>query len=137
MSNKIKHSGVIESVTDEHITVRIVQSSACSSCKVASYCNSAEQKVKKVDVYGAFAKGKHRVGDEITVVVSLESGMKAVVMGFGLPFIILVCMLFFMSRLGFSEPVAALSSIGMLTPYYILLYFMRDKISRKFSFDIE
>ncbi|MQO97027.1 SoxR reducing system RseC family protein, partial [Prevotella copri] len=38
MNNKIKHSGIVESVEEGCVCIRIVQSSACSACKVAAHC---------------------------------------------------------------------------------------------------
>ena len=38
MSTKISHSGVIERIEPDKVQVRIVQTSACAACKVASYC---------------------------------------------------------------------------------------------------
>ena len=50
MSNKIKHSGVVDGVDGTTVRVRILQSSACSACKVASHCNASETKEKLVEV---------------------------------------------------------------------------------------
>ena len=50
MSQKISHSGVVESILDGCVKVRIIQTSACAACKVASHCNAAESKVKIVDI---------------------------------------------------------------------------------------
>ena len=51
MSANIKHCGIVDEITDGCIKVRIVQSSACASCKVASRCNASESKEKIVEVY--------------------------------------------------------------------------------------
>ena len=50
MSTDIKHCGVVDEVEDGCVKVRIVQSSACASCKVASHCNASENKEKVVEV---------------------------------------------------------------------------------------
>ena len=52
MSTKISHSGIVESIEDGCVKVRIVQTSACAACKVAGYCNAADSKEKSVDVFG-------------------------------------------------------------------------------------
>ena len=51
MSNKIRHEGVIDSIDEGCVHVRILQTSACAACKVAGYCNAAEAKEKIVDVF--------------------------------------------------------------------------------------
>ena len=76
MSNKISHSGVIQSIKDGCIKVQIVQTSACAACKVASSCRSAsplgssknasESKVKIVDILRNDTKG-FEVGQQVVV----------------------------------------------------------------------
>ena len=65
MNQKISHSGIIDSIEDECIHVRIVQTSACAACKVAGYCNAAESKEKIIDVCcdnaAAYSVGQHVV----------------------------------------------------------------------------
>ena len=136
MSNQIKHSGVIESIEDNCVHVRIVQTSACAACKVAGYCNAAESKEKVVDVYGASANGL-RVGDTVTVTTSGRVASQALLYGFGLPFIILVAVLFIVLRMTGSEGAAALSGIGALLPYYLLLWLLRDRMRQQLAFAIE
>ena len=51
MTDKIKHLGVVEKVDGSHVTVRIVQTSACSSCSAKGLCNASESKEKLIDVY--------------------------------------------------------------------------------------
>lgn len=134
MSNKIKHSGIIESVGPHSIQVRILQTSACASCKVAGHCGASESKEKIVDVYGEY-DGK--VGDTVTVVASEQVGVNAVVLGFGVPFLILIFALYVLIRLTGNEPLAALGSIACLIPYYFVLYMNREKLREKLSFTIE
>ena len=48
----VKHNGIVEEVGARYVKVRIVQSSACASCKIANHCTTSEMKVKTIDVYG-------------------------------------------------------------------------------------
>ena len=52
MSDLIKHQGIVEKVDGMHVKVRIVQTSACSSCSAKGLCNASESKEKLIDVYG-------------------------------------------------------------------------------------
>ena len=88
MSQKISHAGVIESIEGDSIKVRIVQTSACAACKVAGHCNAAESKVKIVDVVGADAT-RYQLGQEVVVWASKDVANKALVLGFGLPFLLI------------------------------------------------
>jgi sigma-E factor negative regulatory protein RseC len=136
MSNKIKHAGIVDSIADGRVKVRILQTSACAACKVAGHCHASEAKEKIIDVRsnGTVA---YREGQEVVVTASRDVANRALLMGFGFPFLILVVMLFVVMRLTGNEAVAALSALGSLVPYYLLLWLLRDSISRRVSFQIE
>lgn len=137
MSEKIKHSGIVESVDGDCMKVRILQTSACAGCKAAAFCNAAEKKEKIIDIYGRKAMGGHKVGDNVVVTAANATGRKAVMIGFGLPLVVLVVALAVTYALTHSEPLSALVSIVALVPYYIIIYVMRDHLRRDFSFAIE
>ena len=136
MSNKISHSGIVESVEPGCLHVRILQATACGSCKAAGHCNAAENKEKVVDVYGVGDTSLYSIGQEVRVTASMQVGMNAVFLAFGIPFFVLIVVLFVASRF-MSEEVAALLSIACLIPYYIILYLLRDKLGQRFTFRIE
>ena len=136
MSTKISHSGIVESVDGDCVHVRIVQTSACAACKVAGYCNAAESKEKVVDVHCADS-GSYQVGQQVVVATSCRVAARALLWGFGVPFIILVGVLFVVLQLTGSEGMAALSAIAALIPYYFILWILRDKMREQLAFSIE
>ena len=136
MSNKISHSGIIHSITDGCIRVQIVQISACAACKVASHCNAAESKIKIVDVMSNNTSG-YKVGQEVTVWASKDVANRALMLGFGIPFLLLICVLMVALKLTGNEGIAALAAIASLVPYYVALWLMRDKIQQHISFNLE
>ena len=136
MSQKISHSGVIERIEEDCIKVRIVQTSACAACKVASHCNAAESKVKVVDVFGCDTTN-YSTGQEVTVWASRDVANRALLLGFGVPFLLLVCVLLLALRLTANEGTAALLALGSLVPYYFALWLFRERIQRGISFHIE
>lgn len=127
---------MVESVGGDCIKVRIVQTSACVSCKVAGHCHASDKKDKTVDVYGVGMSGLN-VGDEVLVVASENTGWFAVALSFILPFIIVVTVLFAVLAVSGNELAAALSGLFSLVPYFVLLYFLRDRIRKRISFTIE
>lgn len=126
----------MERVTDDGVQVRIVQTSACAACKVSGYCNAAESKEKLIDVR-CTDNASYRTGQEVVVSASTEVAGRALLLGFGLPFVVLVGVLFIVLQLTGSESTAALSAIGALVPYYAVLYLFRDRIRDQLSFSIE
>ena len=136
MSNKIKHSWVVENIMGDSVQVRIVQTSACAACKVAGYCNASESKEKLVDVYHADTRNL-KVGDVVTVTASTQVAAQALLLGFGLPFVVLVAVLIVVLLITGNEGAAALSGLGALVPYYAVLFLFRNLIRDKLSFSIE
>ena len=136
MSNKIKHAGVVDGVEGECVRVRILQSSACSACKVAAHCNASETKEKIIDVMDADAS-HYQKGDQVMVVADTAVGFRASLYGYLLPLILMVVTLVGVLAATHSEGVAALSALGILIPYYVLLFLMRNKLRNRLSFTLE
>lgn len=136
MTDTIKHQGTVEGINGTHVQVRIVQTSACSSCSAKSYCSSAESKEKLIDIYDADATSLY-VGQEVVICGSTSMGMRAVGLAFVIPFFIVVIILFVLySVTGGNEGLSALGSIIALIPYYLVLYLLRSRVKHHFSFKI-
>ena len=116
--------------------MRILQTSACAACKVASHCNASESKEKIVDVFCCDTT-KYETGQEVTVWASKGVANKALLLGFGLPFLLLIGVLVAVLYLTGNEGVAALAALGSLIPYYFLLWLRRDSIRQQISFHLE
>ena len=136
MNSEISHSGVVESVGDGHMRVRILQTSACAACKVAGNCHAAEAKEKLVDVNCNNAS-VYQTGQQVVVTASHSVVNWALLLGFGLPLLILVGTIIVATWLSYDEGTAALASIVMLAPYYLLLWLLRSRIARQVEFRIK
>ena len=136
MADIIKHRGIVEKVDGSHIVVRIVQTSACSACSAKGLCNASESKEKQIDVYEA--NPSYQIGEEVMVCGTTSMGMRAVLLAFGVPLIILVLALGVSMKLT-GEDALLSSGIALVSvvPYYIAIYFCKDKLNRTFSFTIE
>ena len=137
MTDTIKHQGTVENIEGTHVQVRIVQTSACASCSAKSFCSSSDSKEKLIDIYGADTS-LLRVGQEVVICGATSMGMRAVWLAFGVPFVVLIAVLFLLYRLtGGNEAVSALGALLMLVPYYAVLYLLKGHLKRRFSFRIE
>lgn len=136
MSNKIKHNGVVDDVEEGCVRVRILQSSACSACKVAAHCNASETKEKIIEVQVADVD-RYQRGDSVIVVADTAVGFRASLYGYLLPLILMVVSLVAVLKITQSEGYAAMSALGILIPYYIGLYLLRNKLRNKLSFSLE
>ena len=136
MNEKIRHSGVIDSISEGVVKVRILQQSACSACKVSGYCNASEAKEKLVDVRCDDASA-YQVGQAMVVTASRQVAFRAAFLGFIVPLVILMVVLVVALRVTGSEAAAALSALGALMIWYSLLWLLRSMISSQVSFQIE
>ncbi len=136
MADIIKHNGIVEKVDGQHVVVRIVQTSACSACSAKGLCNASESKEKQIDVYEA--NPSYRIGEEVMVCGTTSMGMRAVLLAFGIPLIILVFSLGLSMKLT-GEDALLSAGIALLSviPYYICIYFFKEKLNRTFSFTIK
>ncbi len=136
MHTDISHSGIVESVSDGCVRVRILQTSACAACKVAGYCHASESKEKIVEV-GCRDAATYQAGQEVMVFASKDVARRALIIGFGWPLLILIVVLLAMLRLTGDEGLAALCALGALVPYYLGVYLFRNRIGQQLTFRIE
>lgn len=137
MATNIKHLGIVENINGSRLKVKIVQSSACSACSVKGHCSASETKEKIIDVYNK-NNVPCQVGERVMIVGTTSMGMKAVLLAFVLPFIVLLLALIISLKLtGGDEAVSALVSLGTLVPYYLIIYICRNRLSRSFMFILE
>ena len=54
-NNTIKHLGIVENIQGSHLSVRIVQTSACAACSAKGHCSSADSKDKIIDIIATAA----------------------------------------------------------------------------------
>lgn len=135
-NNTIKHLGIVENIQGSHLSVRIVQTSACASCSVKGHCSSADSKDKIIDIIDT-AAASYKVGEQVMIIGETSMGMMAVVLAFIIPFVLLIFSLFLLMALLENELYAALLSLAVLVPYYFILWLNRTRLKQQFSFTIK
>ena len=135
-NNTIKHLGIVENIQGSHLSVRIVQTSACAACSVKGHCSSADSKDKIIDIIDT-AAASYQVGENVMVVGETSMGMQAVALAFIIPFVLLIFTLFLFMALMENELYSALLSLAILIPYYFILWLNKTRLKQKFSFTIK
>ena len=135
-NNTIKHLGIVENIQGSHLSVRIVQTSACAACSVKGHCSSADSKDKIIDIIDT-AAASYQVGENVMVVGETSMGMQAVALAFIIPFVLLIFTLFLFMALIENELYAVLLSLAVLVPYYYILWLNKTRLKQKFSFTIK
>jgi len=126
-------------IFEDYIRVEIVNKSACAQCHAKSVCSASDESVKFVDVpltIGTLTR-RYDLGEEVMVVMSSSMGIKAAVLAYAVPLLVLLASMIIASRAGASELYVGLSGIAGVLLYYFVLLFFRGKLERVFTFSIE
>lgn len=129
----IKHDGIVIALNgDDTVKVRIVQASACATCKAKTMCASAESVEKEMD---AQMLEPMQVGDTVEVMVQQKMGWKAVILAYLLPFVVLIAVLLVGNGLfDVREEILGTIALCTMAVYYITLGLFKGKLQKEFSF---
>ncbi len=133
---KISHDGVIASLSEDRVTVKITSYAACTSCHAKGACNMAGSENEKL-LHIPVSDPDFRIGEKVRVILSQSLGFRALFLGYVLPFLLVLTVLLAMTAAGSHELVAGLASLAVLVPYYAGLKLMRGKVDRQFSFFVQ
>lgn len=135
-SNKtVEHTGIIETIDNDAIKVSILSQSACSSCHAKGGCSASDMQNKTVEIN--HWQGDFKIGEAVRVILQESLGFKALFLGYLLPFLIVLVTLITVYSITNQQGMAGLLSLGILIPYYLTLYLLRDNIKKSFSFAIK
>jgi len=134
---QIEHSGIIKEIkTDGLILVSILSGTGCSSCSVKGSCSASEVKEKIIELKSPDFN-KYKEGQSVNVFYKQSLGFKALFLGYIFPFIIMFVTLIISINITENEGFSGLLAIGILAPYYLMIYFFKNKIRETFSFSIK
>lgn len=132
--SEVSHSGIVRRISPSSATVEIVSQSACGSCAAAGLCTVAEASRKEIEVPGVSG---FSVGEEVDVTLRRSLGLRASLLAYGLPAVIVLLLVVGLSMTSIGELWAGLAGLGALAAYYFVLYLLRDRISRDYVFTIQ
>lgn len=137
MERQLRHTGEIVSIDGSVLKVRMTVGSGCSECSVRGACGMSESEDRIVSVYDPLLASTCAVGEQVYVSVTQVAGMKAVVYSYIMPFFVMVAVMVTLSALGAGELLTGGATLLSCALYYIVLHFMRDRISKEIEFSIE
>jgi sigma-E factor negative regulatory protein RseC len=134
--DEVSHQGFVEKVEGDRASVRIVSVSACAACKSKGACAISDMKEKIVDVQ---LKAHQHVekGETVDVVITTGQGNRAVIIAYGIPFIIFMGVLLLVTSLARNELWAGLSALLSIGAYFLILHLFRHKFEKKFLFHLK
>jgi len=134
MNEKIVHDGIIDRIENKTVFVRIISKSACVSCHSKTMCSVSEMTEKIIEIKEMVSG--YEVGQSVKVVLDRSLGDRAVLLGYFIPFCVLILTLLISSSF-LNELWAGLLSVAVLFPYYLLLYLFKSRLAKTFSFHID
>jgi sigma-E factor negative regulatory protein RseC len=134
MEEHVSHPGVVVGIGEQDLEIEILSASSCGSCNIKSACGMSEMKEKRITVPRPQDK-EFIVGQPVSIVMSAKQGNKAALLAYFIPTLIIIVLTVILSNL-MKEWLAALVGIGALAVYYVILYFFRDRLKDKFTYEI-
>ncbi len=135
LKNEIRHNGLIFDIVGNRVDVAVTPDSACSSCKAAAMCVVSDTEDKVISVVTEHPE-IYEIGEQVEVAVGRGMGVKAVLLAYVVPFMVLLAALLALIGAGAGEVAAGLLSLGAVGIYYICLYFFRKHIESEIVFKI-
>lgn len=124
-------NGVVLRIEGGRMVVGVERSEACGSCSARRACGAFGSAVHEVVV--PMPNCSVCVGDRVTLGVSEREGRMAMLVAYVVPFVIVLLGLLILLALGVNEGIAGLVSIGLMVPYYVVLYLLRGRLETKIS----
>lgn len=136
---RVEHEGVITEISEDFITVEIVNKSACAACHAKGFCVAGEEQTRYVDVPYNISTlvEEYKVGDRVNLVLNQSLGVSAVFISYAIPLVILIFLLLILSNTGLSELAVGLLTLAGIAVYYMFVFLFRNRLERIFTFSIE
>lgn len=132
MNQDILKRGIVKSVNGSRLTVVIDRYSACASCHAAATCGTSERKQMAVE---ARTSPNHHiaVGDMVYVRAGGKSPMASIMLGYGLPMIMLIMGCVAAEAITKSDIIAAVAGLCVMAAYFLMLWTFKPRIERAFG----
>ena len=131
--DEITHKGRIVAVEEGTLYVEIISSGACSSCAAAGLCVTGESARRRVEVK-AWNAAERRVGEEVEVCLGKSLGLKAVLLSYVVPVVVLLVLTLSLSAAGIPELWNGVISVAGVALYYAVLALFRERIGEEYAF---
>lgn len=131
----IEHKGIVKKISDNSIEVSIIALAACASCHAKSACGVSDLDEKIIEIKKH--SDNYHIGEQVKVYYKKSLGFRALFLGYVLPAAIVLFILIMGTIFLKNEMLSGLIALASLIPYYILLYFSKNKLNETFSFSIK
>ena len=130
----IEHQGIVKEIQGNTVKVNLLNVATCSGCHAKAACSVSEVDNKLIEVIDV--QGHYKPGDHVQVSFSQSLGAKALILGYVLPFIVLLTTLIITWEITGNELKSGLIALFSIVPYYLGLTFFRRQMKETFTFSI-
>ena len=131
--NQVKHEGIVSRISSNSITVSLKGNLHCEACNAKSACGVSDSGTKEIEVQTLGQSVE--LHEHVEVFLEKGLGLKAVFWAYVFPFILLFAVLLVASA-RYPEWIAGLLAIGILIPYYLLLYVLKNSFKSAFKVSV-
>jgi len=135
MEKHLEHEGTVFSINGNSMIVRIVSSSACGGCAAKSYCIPSGTSDKDIIVENF--SGNYVSGERVKVIMRESLGFTALLIGYIVPFFVVMITLLTVYQITANELVSGLLSLLVLIPYFFTIKLLNPKITKTFGFSVQ
>lgn len=137
MQEKARFRAVVDHVADNAVFVRVSRGDSCASCSAYKECHGKALKQEQRILEVARPSGWDLAeGQEVCLEASRGMGARAVMLGYGLPLVVVLSMLFLGKLFSLGEPVMALLALLGLAFYFIILMLLRKRLDARMAFTL-
>ena len=129
----VSHEGIVQSIDGDKVTVKMTVASACAGCHARHLCSSLDSRDKSVEAENLYHL-QLEVGEKVMVTLQEKLAMKAVILCFLNPFLVMLVLFLLLNTLLQNELIATLGSLGSVAVYFFFVWLFRSKIARDYSF---
>jgi sigma-E factor negative regulatory protein RseC len=135
MENVIGHKGVVISVSETEVYVKIERSESCGGCKNKASCRMGKEDEQIIPIETKEAN-TYSAGEEVNISMKTSLGLKATLYAYLLPLALLLIVFITVYQFTSSELIQILFAFFAVILYYFLLYKMRHRMKKTFQFFI-
>lgn len=135
LSGTIRQSATVIRVDAAEIEVEVCRPEACAACKAKSVCSEGGGEGKRMTLVND-GQG-YQVGEQIQLVMRRSAGLKAVVIAYLVPVVLVVAALLIFQATPMSDTTAALLTLGILVLYFVIIRLLRGRINNQLTIEIE
>lgn len=131
--NLVKHEGIVSKISNNSITIALKGNLHCESCNAKSACGVLDADSTEIEINAPVQSLE--LNENVEVFLEKGLGLKAVFWAYVFPFILLFAALLIASAV-YQEWIAGLLAIGILIPYYLLLYVLKNSFKSAFKVSV-